>query len=834
MKDTTSSKRTGPEVEDRINDLIGKMTRGEKIGMIHSATKFTNNEVERLGIPALHLSDGPHGVREEISADSWEPAGWDNDTGTYLPVGTAQAATFHPELVRLAGEVLGAEARARGKDIILGPGFNLLRTPLCGRIFEYYSEDPWLNGSLAIESVEGIQSRDTGACIKHYALNNQELSRAENDVVVDEKTLHDHYLSAFEMVVKETGLASVMGSYNRYKGVHCCQNRELIQDILKDRWGFDGLVMTDWNAVNDTRLAVESGLDLEMGTEVPSYDSYYMAGSYEKGIEAGRFSGDGLDEKVRRILRVMFRIGVFDPERKRGARNTKDHQAAALTIARESIVLLKNETGALPLEVRKGDKVLIVGENAVMRHASGGNSSAVKAAYEVTPLEGLRSLLPEGVELFHEPGYGQSSSGIRAIPAANMATIDQGSGVKGWKARYFGNRHFEGEPVKTRFVENVAWDLSLNALPAGVPETLFSIEWEGTFLPSTDGTHIFGVYLDGVAQLEIDGKKVLDIPHVNTPTLFTHEADLAAGRAVSLRVRYAYRDSCQRFDFGCLAPGASFPDAESVREGALALAREATHVLFVGGLNHQSDLESRDRRSLDLPYGQDAFIGELLKVRPDAVITILAGSPVALPWVDQCRSLLWMSYAGMEGGKAWAEVVLGKVNPSGHLPFSFPRCLEQTGPHSLGTYEEDRSVYGEKELTGYRYHLVQKQEPYFYFGDGESYGTIAVQSGSAEACDGGILARITLACSDASLFPLLKAVQVYVRLPGGACPVLKGLGKLSFDGNGSRDACIHIPATDLRQWDFDRRERGVVPGEYKVFAGLSAGSLTGIGSVRIG
>jgi len=827
------SERTGPAVEARIQELLEALTLDEKIGMIHAATKFTTGGVERLGIPPLQLSDGPHGVREEISADSWEPAGRKDDTCTYLPVGTAQAATFDPGLVKKAGEVLGAESRDRGKDIILGPGINLLRTPLCGRIFEYYSEDPWLNGELAIAAVEGIQSRDTGACVKHFALNNQELNRGQTDVVIDDKTLYDHYLSAFERVVKETGLVSIMGAYNRYKNVHCCQNRILIQEILKDDWGFKGLVVTDWNAVFDTNLAVESGLDLEMGTAVPDYDAYFMARPYLDGIREGRFPESGLDEKVRRILRVMHRIGIFDPNRKSGARNTTRHQKIALEIARESIVLLKNGHNQLPMNPSPGETVLVIGLNAVMRHASGGNSSAVKAAFEITPLEGLESGLPEGVRLEFAAGYSQSSSGLSSIPTASMATVDEGSGVKGWKASYFANRHIEGAPVKSDFVETVAWDLGKNELPPEIPSTMFSIKWEGAFIPEESGSFTLACFMDGVAKVTVNGNTLLDIPHASPPSLFEAPIELEAGSTYHIVVSYGYRDSCQKFEFGFRRPGEPASSAIQPGKEALEQARQAHHVLFVGGLDHQFDLESRDRKDLELPYGQDALLTELLKTRPDTIVTLLAGSPVAMPWIEACHTLIWMSYAGMQGGTAWAEILLGKVNPSGHLPFSFPKCLKETGPHALGTYEEASSTYSEKELTGYRYHLQTGIDPLFYFGAGLSYGTIEIVGSEARVEEEGLQVNARLRCPRENPLVLRKALQVYIQLPGYAYPVLKGLSKVTLIPGEVTEIAISIPMSSLRQYEADAGARVVLPGRYPVHVGFSANELVPAANLEI-
>lgn len=824
--------RKGTETDTYIEDILESMTLEEKISMIHATTKFTNSGVKRFNIPPLTMSDGPHGVREEISKDSWEPAGWENDTCTYLPVGTAQAATFNPKLLKKAGEVLGAESREREKDIILGPGFNMLRSPLCGRIFEYYSEDPWLNAVYGIEAVQGIQSMDTGACIKHFALNNQELNRNNNNVVVDDKTLHEIYLYAFEQVVKKTDIASVMGSYNKYKGIHACQNKTLLQEILKNKWGFAGFVVTDWNAINDTGLAALSGLDLEMGTEVPNYDDYYFAKNYQKGLETGQYPMTSLNDKVRRLLKVMFQIGVFDPKRKIGERNSKKHQQIALEIARESLVLLKNDKQGLPINPRSGEKVLLLGENAVMLHASGGNSSGLKAEYEISPFEGFRRALPSEVDLIHEPAYPHSFSGISVIPTTEMSTVDQGSGVKGWKASYFGNRDFQGPPLKTAFVESVAWDQSNNRLPEGIPSTMFSIIWEGEFNPLESGDYDLGVYYEGSAYIEVNGEILLDHLYSASTHKEVHSYKFEKGKNYAIKVMYSYGDSSQRFEFGYIPPYSQAQEEDRFGR-AIKAAKEADHLIFIGGLNHQFDLECRDRSDLELPYDQNPLIEALLELRPDMIVTILSGSPVTFPWLSKCENLIWMSYAGMESGTALAEIILGKTNPSGHLPFSFPKSLEKTGPHSLGSYAEDESIYSEKDMLGYRYHLAKKTAPFFFFGEGLSYGSLSIGDCETRELKDEVRIQFTVKGSQVDVFPLKKAVQVYVTTPDKSYPVLKGVKKVELKSAATEEGSIMVKKEDLMVYENDIQAYALKKGTYQFYLGLSAKDLHLVGEHKL-
>lgn len=393
--------------ERRVEDALQRMTLEEKVGVLHAQSRFSSRGVPRLGIPELWCSDGPHGIRAEVLWDSWKQAGWTNDSCTAYPALTALAATWNPRLSHLYGVSIGEEARYRKKNVLLGPGCNIYRTPLCGRNFEYMGEDPCLASKIVVPYIKGVQEQGVAACVKHYALNNQELHRHTTNVIVSERALNEIYLPAFKAAVVEGGVWAVMGSYNLYKDQHCCHN-EYLTKILKDDWKFDGVLISDWGGAHDGTQAVNNGLDLEFGTTTDglgtavdnAYDSFYLSLPYLARLKSGKESVEVLDEKVRRVLRLQMRTNLA-PNQPQGRFSCPEHSAAARKIGGESIVLLKNEDNILPL---RADKILVVGENATRIMTTKGGSSALKAKYEVTPLDGLRTAM-ENAEITYVQGY---------------------------------------------------------------------------------------------------------------------------------------------------------------------------------------------------------------------------------------------------------------------------------------------------------------------------------------------------------------------------------------------------------------------------------------------
>ncbi len=405
-------------LDDRVEDALQRMTLREKINLIHAQSKFSAPGVPRLGIPELWCTDGPMGVRPEVLWDEWEQAGWTNDSCTAFPSLTALAATWNPEMALLYGKSIGEEARYRNKSVLLGPGINIYRTPLNGRNFEYMGEDPYLISQMVVPYVKGVQSNGVSVCVKHFALNNNEINRHTSNPIVDDRTLYEIYLPGFKAAAHEGGAWSFMGGYNLFRGEHASYNPILMNDILKGEWGWDGAVISDWGAVHDTPSAVKGGLDMEFGSwtngltngRSNAYDSYFFAEPYLKGIQDGTYSEDELNDKVRRVLRLTLRT-VMDRNRPFGSMGSDEHVAACREIGQEGIVLLQNKGNLLPLNPDKVKKVAVIGENAIKMMTVGGGSSSLKARYEVTPLDGLKSRLGDDVEIVYARGYVGDTTG---------------------------------------------------------------------------------------------------------------------------------------------------------------------------------------------------------------------------------------------------------------------------------------------------------------------------------------------------------------------------------------------------------------------------------------
>lgn len=714
--------------------LMRKLTLEEKIGMIHGAELFCTAPVERLGIPALVMSDGPMGVRQEFEPDNWKSVGNHDDYVTYLPCNSALAATWNRELARAAGEVLGAEARGRGKDVILGPGVNIKRSPLCGRNFEYFSEDPFLTKEMAVPYIQGVQNWDVAACVKHFAVNNQETQRLWVDVKIDEKALREIYLPAFYDAVKKGGSYTIMGAYNRLYGEHCCQSDFLLNQVLRKEWDYDGVVISDWGGVHDTAEAAESQLDIEMSV-TSDFDQYFMAEPLRKlieGEEERRILAKAVDEKVVRILMLMMRLHMLGGERKSGAYNTPEHRQAALDAARESVVLLKNDAGILPLSPEDTKEVLVIGENADLQHAPGGGSAEIKALYEITPLMGIKMLLGGNAKVTYVKGYCQDP---------------------------------KEEGTETNWQET-----SLENGGGGVGKT-------------SGGDDLRESGRDAAAEAE-QGNSMQDAA-----------AETAQGNCMQNAAAETAQGNCMK--------NAAENDAASLaqyrrqlREEAVRKAKEFDRVIFVGGLNHEYDCEGNDRADMKLPYGQDILLQELLRANPNTVIVMVGGSPVEMgSWVSRADSLVWSWYAGMEGGRALAEVLFGRSNPSGKLPESFYKTHTDCSAHAWGQFAETESVdYAEGIFVGYRYLDARGIEPEFCFGHGLSYTSFAYEAAELIEEDGKVYVdcRVTNTGNMAGK----ETVQVYLapknRKEDEAVQQLKGFEKVYLEPGESKTVRVEV------------------------------------------
>lgn len=702
------------QMEKRIEKLIKKMTLEEKVGLLHGNSKFYVAGVERLGIPEWSLSDGPHGVRAEINRHDWAYAGWTNDSASYFPTGTAFAAAWNPELAYRRGEVLGEEARWRKKDVLLGPGVNIIRSPLCGRNFEYMSEDPYMNSVLAVAYIKGLQSRDVACSVKHFAVNNQETNRTTIDVECSERALREIYLPAFKAAVQEGGALTVMAAYNKFRGEFCAENNYLVRKILRNEWGFDGVYVTDWGAAHSTVPSMEAGLDLEMGTLIDKYEDWYYANPLIEAVKSGKVPMSLVDEKVGDVLRVMIKTNVLDPKKRfgPGSMNTKEHQQATYDAAAEAIVLLKNQNNLLPLDFSSIKSLAVIGDNATRKHSNGGLSSEIKAVYEVTPLEALRAKWGDKVDIRFAQGY------------EKLSTFVEGSN--------------NGQS-------------------------------SGTFSSKTQ-------------------------------------------------------------------------ESDALLKEAVEVARTSDVALLVCGLNHDYDTESFDRLNMDIPYGQVELIQEVVKANPRTIVIMIAGSPLNMAAVDICSpAIVWAWFNGMEGGNALVDVLSGKVNPSGKMPFTTPVSLDQSPAHALGNFPgRDLKVnYEEDILVGYRWFDTKELPVVYPFGYGLSYTTFNYSNLNTDkkTYDQADTIQATFTLTNTGDREGAEVAQLYVSDP--VCSVmrpvkeLKGFKKVFLKPGESRRITLDIPVSSLAFYSEAQSQFVVEPGEFILQLGASASDITQRISVEV-
>lgn len=701
-------------LEQRVEDALSRMTTHEKIKVLHAQSKFTSAGVPRLGIRQLNMDDGPHGVREELEWNTWNPARWTNDYIVAFPSLTCLAATWNRDLSRLYGHNVSEEFAFRGKDVMLGPGVNIQRTPLNGRAFEYMGEDPVLAAEMVVPYIQAAQQNGVACCLKHFVLNDQETDRFGVEVKVSERALREIYLYPFKAAVDKARVWSIMGSYNYWQGVHGCQNDTLLNGILKREWQWDGALISDWGGTTDTWQAATGGLDIEMGTGTDgktteaefTYDDYYLGNAFERLIEEGTLPMSVLDDKVRRVLRLIFRTAM-NKDKVIGSQCSEAHYDACRLIGEEGIVLLKNNQSILPLDTLRQMRILVVGENATRSLTQGGGSSELKTLKDVSPLEALRS------------AFGSN------------ATIDYAQGYASGRALY---------------------------------------------------DHVDEVPAEEQARLKAE---------------------------------------------------------------ALAKAREANLIIFIGGLNKNTrqDCENGDREGYDLSFGQNELISELAQTQPNIVVVTFGGNPYATPWLDRVPALLHCWYLGSEAGTALANVLTGKVCPSGKLPVTFARNYEDypyvkygetaypgiktgmdgpTTPRSVVEYKEDLFV-------GYRGFEHYKVQPQFPFGYGLSYTTFLYGKPTViQEADGW---AVSVDITNTGNCGGKETVQLYA---GSAktqkdrpAKELKDFIKVSLRPGETKTVTFHLTPQQLAIYDENVHQWQIPQGKYKAYVCASSADIRG-------
>ncbi|WOT06358.1 glycoside hydrolase family 3 C-terminal domain-containing protein [Shewanella youngdeokensis] len=798
------------KVEASINKLMAQLTLEEKVSLIHANGKFNTAAVERLGIHEMWLSDGPHGVRHEIERHSWNSANWNSDFSTYLPVLTAVAASWNTDMATLHGAVLGSEARHRGKDLILGPGVNLARLPLYGRNFEYLGEDPYLASALVVPQIKAIQKNDVAATIKHYALNTQELNRTGVNAKPDERTLREVYLPAFEAAVKQANVYAVMGAYNEFRGTNTNQSKHLVTDILKGEWGFEGLLVTDWNVDINTFDAAMNGLDLEMGTDVPHYKDYYLADPLIKMIKAGKVPMGVLNDKVARILRVQLSIGMMDAYRVAGQRNIAAHQQAARKIAEEGIVLLKNSRQVLPLKQSEMKNILVLGPNLDKQHALGGGSSEVKSLYEVTPLQGLKSKLGKSTNI---SVMRARSNQLTPISSDYIATRHW-TGTPSWNVSYFSDDYRQNRINESWITDS---EFKATSLIGSSGEQFITMK--AAIKPLKSGIHTLKLTAKGKVNIKVDGKSELR-KEGDSDDIVTKKLSLHQDKVYQFEIEYT---GSAGYTLGWDTPNKLFNSQAEY----LAAAKNADAVIYFGGLSHSDDRESIDRADMKLPNQQDELISKLIEANPNTIVVLTAGSAVEMPWKDQASTIVWNSYSGMEGGHAMADMLFGDVNPSGKMPFTLPKQLADTAPIALKDYNATESLYTEGVFIGYRWFEQQNIKPLFSFGHGLSYTSFVLSDIklSAASINQGDTLTVSATVTNAGKMAGAEVVQLYLRDKEASVErptkELKGFAKVMLQPGESKIVNLQLNTRDLSFWDEKNNAWLAEAGEFEVLLGTS-------------
>jgi beta-glucosidase len=701
-KKATAVKSLGSEFDAKIDKLMAQMTLEEKIGMLHGNSMFANGGVKRLGIPELKMADGPLGVREEISRDSWAPAGLTNDFATYYPAAGALAATWNPSLGYTFGNSVGQELRARDKDMLLSPAINIVRTPLGGRTYEYMTEDPFLNKKMAVQMVIGLQDNDVMACVKHFAANNQETNRDFIDVQMDERTLREIYLPAFEAAVKEGKAYSIMGAYNKFRGEYLCENDYMLNKVLRDEWGFKGVVVSDWAAVHSTVKSLNSGLDIEMGTPTTKFNEFFLADRLIAAVKAGEISEAEINKHVKRILGVLFQVKAMgSKDRVKGSIATEAHYQDAYKIATESVVLLKNDNNALPLKLDGVKSIAVIGNNATKKNALGGFGAGVKTKREVTPLDALKSKLPSSIKINYAEGYLE--------------------------------RYEEKKVGKLG-------DITMNG-----PVTIDQLD----------------------------------------PAKF---------------------------------------------EEAIEAAKNSDVAIVFAGSNRDYETEASDRRSLKLPFGQEELIQKVLAVNPRTIVVMVAGAPFDIEAIkNKTNALVWSWFNGSEGGNALVDVLLGKINPSGKLPWTMPKNIMDSPAHATNSFPGGKTVdYAEGILVGYRWFDTKKIEPLYPFGYGLSYTTFAFDNAKTDKKEYSVDETISVSVTVKNTGKVdgKEVVQLYASKSDSkitrAAQELKGFQKVLVKTGNSETVTIKVPVKEFAYYNVETKKWTVEPGNYTLNIGSSS------------
>jgi beta-glucosidase len=792
------------EIEKKIDEIISKMTLQEKAAMLGGdTTAFDSKPLERLGIPALRMTDGPVGVR-------W-PSDARKKNSTAFPAGICMAATWDPDLVYEAGKSIARETKAHGRNVILAPCVNIHRDPHGGRNFESFGEDPYLAARTAVAYVKGVQSENVVATTKHYVANNQEFERNSIDVRVNDRALREIYLPAFKAAVQEGNTWAIMSSYNRINGHYASSNSQLLMDILKDEWGFQGFVMSDWGAVHSTIPTIYAELDIEM-----PHGRYMNTEDVVNAVKRNYIKESKVDDKVRRMLRTMMHLGIFEQEIPDGSETRTDrHKEIARKIAEAGIVLLKNEQDILPLD--KGiEEIAVIGVAADNMNIGGGGSSQVIPLSYVSPVEAITKKA-KGIKVNYSPGMVDKND-LDLVESKYLLTQDGETGLEG---QYFNNVEFKGESfTKTDEIIDFHWGSNS---PKGVDDDYFSIRWTGQLKAPKTGKYMLGVNSDDGTRLYINGKMIVDNWGKHAMLTQAAEVDLEEGEPVDIRIDY-YEDNGNAGVQLLWKNVTKSPEKE-----ALDYARSAdVAVVFVGN-SHQIETEGKDRDHLKLPEKQVELLQKVAAANENVVAVVNSGAALNMEnWIDEVPAILEAWFPGEQGGNAIANVLLGNVNPSGKLATTFMKEYEDAP--SSDNYPGTDGVlnYEEGIFVGYRHFDKNDIEPRFPFGHGLSYTTFEYSDLKIQPrrVKKGESVQVTLKVKNTGDMAGAEVVQLYLEDEKSSVvrpeKELKGFDKVYLEPGQEKKVTLKIKPEDMQFWDTCQNDWKSEKGKFTVHIGSSS------------
>jgi beta-glucosidase len=803
--------------ETRVEALLRQLTVEEKIAMTAGIDAWRTAAVPRLGIPSLKVTDGPNGARGGTFGAV---------TAACFPCGTAQGATWNPDLVREIGVALGQEARTKGARVLLAPTVNIHRHPLAGRNFECPSEDPYLTSRIAVAYVAGVQSQAVSATAKHFVCNDSEFERMTISSQVDERTLREVYLPPFEAAVKEGGAWAVMSAYNRINGTYAAEHKALLIDLLKDEWAFDGLVMSDWWGTHDTLGSANGGLDLEM----PGPGRFLGPRRLTAAVESGAVTGKTLDDKVRRLLRLIVRTGAIDdgPEPAEAGVDLPEHRALIRRAAVEAMVLLRNESGILPLDAARKGLVAVIGPNGETLSIQAGGSSRVEPHHAVSLVQALHA---REVLVRSEPGC----SLARATPILDAGLVRNAEGIAG-TAELFDGPDFEGDPTLTQAVRRMQLRWLGNPAPRRI-RGQFSVRLRAVFAAEIDGPHRFSLVSSGLSRLFMDGELLIDNWTQQTRgTAFYGqgssevfaEVQLNAGEPHGLLLEY---QSDVRTGIPGVTVGCQPPLTPHQMERAVDLAREAETVVLVVGSTEEWESEGVDRRSMALPGDQEELIRRVAAVNPRTIVVVNAGSPITMPWADDVSAIVYCWYPGQEGGDAIADVLYGSSEPGGRLPTTFPFRVEDHPSHLTYPGEAGSVSYGEGVFVGYRGFDRRGVLPRYPFGFGLSYTSFEYGPAtlSRATIGQGESATVRFTVRNSGSRTGSEVAQVYVSDIESSLvrpeKELKGFAKVFLAPGETRDVAIELGPRAFGAWDVRVHDWVAEPGGFEILVGASSSDI---------